>query len=1152
MAIYVSVYNGTLLKASDYVVVPTNLNLGWTYKNVNDPTSYKPISGFSATASNNPTITLGSYDPKGFNFTPILVGSDIVYSSADDPALQSVSRYSISGSEIYFYSKDPLGGFAPYLTRTQMAGKTMQDLQILTADPFIFTLVGNNVFEGSFKGEIIVASPDSVAAGGGGYDFINISPFGNPGGRIVYRNVTDLDGTSYYYNDVGPVNVETIRALPVDGSVKIDFSALSGTLKFIGSNAFSGTAGEMRVNSYVYKGYSDAASRSTIEIDTNGDKIADRFLAYDLVSYDRNGNGVYMENVSGTLVETSPGSNILVATGNSLFTSKVDTVDFNALTLQQMQAIADGQLFYDGKGGSDSVTLPNRSNYNANISTSGSIKTLGWTEGREFFTNDRAGDLYVIQGGDGSDRVQLGAGKSIIYGSPGSDTIKGGAGQTTFDFAHGAFKGFSGFAGGTVQTLNAASHAFRSVASEQNVLILPGSASNYGFEVSSNGTFPSGGDWASTQTSVFTLPNSGLAAVRLETRGIERVAFADTRITNQVELKNHNLFAEAAQLADESYGSGFASTSAARIRGWHAVSAMELGIAPISTSNGATQYTFANGLFQSLSSISSEADATVLTGIVGGKQTLAVTFRGTDDTFLNGSDVPDWLNPARHYQALKPLTGAVLSYVKTAGIEKVLISGHSLGGAMAQLFTAENIGVYDVNTFTFGSPGADQGNWSSSTSNFIHTLDPVPPAGGLAGYLQAGGRVYMHSVEASRINPLSQHDMGIYVNDTRRLVDFANDPLSPLWKTALGESVTSNTPYTGPDVQIMLGTDAPNYMFASSADNYILGGAGKDVIYLNSSNLIAAGVGGQRFIDGGIESLNSNGDTLNVAALSFDIKTTVEGFGKIKLAMGDKHIAEVTNIETIRFLNGTSSNTADDFIGKIYALYDGLLGREGDAGGLEHWAGKMAAGMSVRDIAQNFLSSHEGQSRAGAADNATFVDQLYQANLQRASDPGGSAYWTAQLDGGALRADVAIGFALSDEHISNLKSVYDAGIFVPDSLAAGVARIYYTMLARAPDADGLSYWRDQIDQGGTLSGVTAAFLGTPENQSKYGSMANSDYVDALYVNALGRHADSGGQAYWTNLLNQGASRADLGTLLAQSEEAKSVHLNEIELGWHLA
>jgi hypothetical protein len=141
----------------------------------------------------------------------------------------------------------------------------------------------------------------------------------------------------------------------------------------------------------------------------------------------------------------------------------------------------------------------------------------------------------------------------------------------------------------------------------------------------------------------------------------------------------------------------------------------------------------------------------------------------------------------------------------------------------------------------------------------------------------------------------------------------------------------------------------------------------------------------------------------------------------------------------------------------------------------------------------------------------------------------------------------------SAEHTSTIQQAISGGLFVPDPNASEVARIYYTMLGRAPDASGLHYWTDQIEHGGgTASSVAQAFLGTAESQSTYGSLSNASYVDALYVNALGRHADSGGLSYWTGQLDHGASRADLGVQLSQSAEAQSVHLGQIEQGWHLA
>ncbi|AWN41758.1 Ig-like domain-containing protein [Methylobacterium durans] len=248
---------------------------------------------------------------------------------------------------------------------------------------------------------------------------------------------------------------------------------------------------------------------------------------------------------------------------------------------------------------------------------------------------------------------------------------------------------------------------------------------------------------------------------------------------------------------------------------------------------------------------------------------------------------------------------------------------------------------------------------------------------------------------------------------------------------------------------------------------------------------------------------------------------------------------------------GTLTQDVHSGGGAVYALYSGLLGRAPDTLGLEYWADQIAKGASPRDLGQLLLSSPEGQARAGALGNRDFVQQLYQATLHRQADSAGLDYWAGQLDRGATRIDVALGFVFSDEHVSSLRPAFDAGLFVPDKQASDVARLYYTMLNRAPDAGGLQFWTDQLKRGGSLSDLARAFLGTPENVSKYGSMSNSDYVDALYVNALGRHADAGGRAYWTDLLNRGTSRADLAVLLTDSAEAHSVHLGQIEQGGQL-
>ena len=250
-------------------------------------------------------------------------------------------------------------------------------------------------------------------------------------------------------------------------------------------------------------------------------------------------------------------------------------------------------------------------------------------------------------------------------------------------------------------------------------------------------------------------------------------------------------------------------------------------------------------------------------------------------------------------------------------------------------------------------------------------------------------------------------------------------------------------------------------------------------------------------------------------------------------------------------LFGTVAHDASSAGGKVFALYDGILGRAPDTLGLEYWSDQVARGVPINQIAAGFLTAPEGQARAGALGNGDFVQQLYQATFHRAADPGGLSYWTNQLAAGTSRADVAAGFSLSAEHISNLGGAYGTGVFVPDVASSEVARIYYAVLNRAPDASGLTYWANQVRQGASVDAVTQAFLGAPEVQVRTGGLTNAQYVDAVYQNALGRPAEASGLAYWTDQLNHGASRVGVTTTIAESAEAQVHLVGQIEQGFYL-
>ncbi|WP_143275301.1 NF038122 family metalloprotease [Bradyrhizobium canariense] len=248
---------------------------------------------------------------------------------------------------------------------------------------------------------------------------------------------------------------------------------------------------------------------------------------------------------------------------------------------------------------------------------------------------------------------------------------------------------------------------------------------------------------------------------------------------------------------------------------------------------------------------------------------------------------------------------------------------------------------------------------------------------------------------------------------------------------------------------------------------------------------------------------------------------------------------------------GTIAHSVHGAAGQIYALYDGLLGRAPDPLGYEGWMATMEHGTSLHDVAATFLASPEGLSHVGSPDSTTFVEQLYETALHRSADSGGLQYWTNQLNSGESRPDVALSIVLSAEHVADMQLSLDAGVFAPDPDASNVARLYYGLLGRAPDAGGLANWTNAIKSGVGLQSVAQSFINSAEYRTQQGGMTNTQFIDSLYVDALGRHADPSGLQDWLSALSS-SSQASVAVGIAESTEAQQHHLTGIEAGWLLA
>ena len=100
-----------------------------------------------------------------------------------------------------------------------------------------------------------------------------------------------------------------------------------------------------------------------------------------------------------------------------------------------------------------------------------------------------------------------------------------------------------------------------------------------------------------------------------------------------------------------------------------------------------------------------------------------------------------------------------------------------------------------------------------------------------------------------------------------------------------------------------------------------------------------------------------------------------------------------------------------------------------------------------------------------------------------------------------------------------------------------ILRLYRAAFGRPPDASGFSFWTAEYRGGRTLDSIVAAFIASPEFRSRYGSApSDTELVDAMYRNVLGRPGDSAGTEFWLGQLANGMTTIRLLRSFADSPE----------------
>ena len=271
----------------------------------------------------------------------------------------------------------------------------------------------------------------------------------------------------------------------------------------------------------------------------------------------------------------------------------------------------------------------------------------------------------------------------------------------------------------------------------------------------------------------------------------------------------------------------------------------------------------------------------------------------------------------------------------------------------------------------------------------------------------------------------------------------------------------------------VIANDFGDTIYAGIGSGTITGGNGGDAIHVNAGNeTIVCGTGIDNVFFSGNKSsysINYTSGVFNVSSLlGVDSVSGAEYFnfsdGRV---LSTAALSNTTNTLTVDSLHSAVNSTSQNDLITGLSMLDSVIYR----GVLSNYS--ITISVANNAVVQDQVSTRDG------TDSLVNIERLKFADT------------TVALDIGATQ---------------NAGAAY---------------MLYKAAFNRAPDATGLGFWIQGLDNGANLvDGVSANFITSPEFGRLYGTSPSIDtFVNLLYQNVLHRTPDANGYAFWTAGLN---------------------------------